>query len=299
MMFGFIGSCLVQKLLEQENVSKIWVVDNLITGKQENLPVSEKLVFVETDMVTFIQTTEELFDIVISLVAQTSVPETVENPLESNFRNVTETLQFIDRVMTRKHKPVLFLWFSSSAVYSAATKATTNCSSPYAIQKRTIEDYLEFYSFKHHVKTICYRPFNVFGKRQNPDGKYPNLISSWGKALATGQPLKIYGTGEQKRDFISVDKVCNQVVKDCFSLIKHHMYQTKDLGSGVNFTVFEILSLIREEIQQEISVQFFPERHGDIKETLCTQPQIQDVKYNVGQEIVSTLQWYIQNHVKK
>lgn len=305
---GFIGSHLVDELLKTdfgngEKIEHITIVDNLSTGKLENIKHHfPNLTFYEFDINYYIEYySDDKFDYVFSLAAQTSVPETVEDPIGSNLKNVTETLEFVDWVFT-KCKPKKFIWFSSSAVYgdNVSVKENqpfkNNTVSPYAIQKKLMEDYVEFYSNKYKIQSIVFRPFNVFGPRQNPDGKYPNLISSWGKALATNQPLIIYGSGEQKRDFISVKQLVEKVLSEV-SVTDYPAFIIKDIGTGFNFSVNEVLSLVRSEIDSYLLVKFFPQRLGEVKETLsATKLDYSLNKLKTHKEIVDTLEWYMINY---
>lgn len=308
---GFIGSHLVDLFLKTdlgngEKIEHITIVDDFSTGTPQNikhlnlvwgLTICEEKI---NDYIKFYQNNTN-FDWVFSLAAQTSVPETVEDPTGSNLKNVTETLEFVDWVFT-KCKPKKFIWFSSSAVYGDNISVKENqpfknsTVSPYAIQKKIMEDYIEFYSNRCKIQSLVFRPFNVFGTRQNPDGKYPNLISSWGKALATNQPLIIYGSGEQKRDFISVKQLVEKVISDV-SVTDYPLFTIKDIGTGFNFSVNEVLSLVRSEIDSYLLIKFFPERFGEVKETLSATKLDHSLnKLKTRKEIVDTLEWYMANY---
>lgn len=316
---GFIGSHLVEKLLENySNADEhhISIVDDLSTGSLKNIEHLDcfshdnfkpnknysNSTFHKEKINDYIKDRPNVrFDYVFSLAAQISVPETVEDPIGSNLKNVTETLEFVDWVFT-KCKPKKFIWFSSSAVYGDNVSVKENqpfknsTVSPYAIQKKLMEDYIEFYSNRYKIQSLVFRPFNVFGTRQNPDGKYPNLISSWGKALATNQPLTIYGSGEQKRDFVSVKQLVEKVLSDV-SVTDYPAFTIKDIGTGFNFSVNEVLSLVRSEIDSYLLVKFFPERLGEVKETLsATKLDYSLNKLKTRKEIVDTLEWYMINY---
>src|SRR5262245_45168541 len=150
-------------------------------------------------------------DVVFHHAAAPSVALSIEEPLRSHEANATATLAVLDAAVKAKVRRLVFA--SSSSVYGqlpggvASESSPVNPLSPYAAQKLFSEHYLRIYSELHKLETVALRYFNVFGPRQDPGSPYSGVISIFCQRLLAGQPVTIFGDGEQTRDFTYVDNV--------------------------------------------------------------------------------------------
>lgn len=217
---GFIGSNLLEQLLRLDQ--QVVGIDNLSTGKRENLSDVQSLVtpdqwsqfrFIEGD-IRHLGTCREAcknMDIILHQAALGSVPLSIENPLNCNDNNVSGNLNMLKAACDAGVKRVVYA--SSSAVYGdnpdlpKVEHVCGNQLSPYAVSKMVNELYAQVFSRLYGLETIGLRYFNVFGPRQDPDGAYAAVIPHWISALCSGESVHINGTGETSRDFCYIDNV--------------------------------------------------------------------------------------------
>lgn len=243
---GFIGSNLVDKLIE--NNWKVTVVDDLSRTRNpsyvnekahlsvcsfENIPIEE----LETAKVVF------------HMAAKASVEESLLNPSKYLEENTTKTYVLLQKICSLKEKPV-FVFSSTSAVYGDPAYLPTDeyCDlrpmSPYALSKLQVEQTLPYFA-KLGLRYNVLRYFNVFGNRQHYTGAYTNVISAFEKAKKEGKPLPVFGTGENSRDFISVE----DVVAANILAAEKPQNEIFNIGSGISYTIKEIADLISTDIQ--------------------------------------------------
>ena len=217
---GFIGSHLLQKLLElgQEVVG----LDNFATGHQHNLDDVSRVVgreawnrftFLEGD-ITDLETCHRAcrgVDVVLHQAALGSVPRSIENPLASHESNITGFLNML--IAARDVQVGRFVYASSSAVYGdhpslpKREEQSGNLLSPYALTKSANELYASVFARCYEMQTVGLRYFNVFGRRQDPEGAYAAVIPRWFRCLLDGESCSIFGDGETSRDFTHVSNV--------------------------------------------------------------------------------------------
>ncbi|MBU1668590.1 SDR family oxidoreductase [bacterium] len=217
---GFIGSNLAEALLKLNQ--KVISLDNFATGHRYNLEhikhsVSseewENFTFVEGDITNF-ETCKEItqnVEIVLHQAALGSVPRSIDNPIISNHANVTGFLNMLTAAKDNGVKR--FVYASSSSVYGDSQELpkveerTGNLLSPYAVTKYVNELYMEVFQKCYGMEAIGLRYFNVFGKRQDPNGAYAAVIPKWIGQLLNGEDLFINGDGETSRDFTYIENV--------------------------------------------------------------------------------------------
>jgi len=191
---GFIGSHLADRLLKEK--WQVVIIDNLSTGQQKNIPASAS--FYKKDISNF-ETIQPIFagvDYVFHLASIARTQYCVEHPLECNEANITGTLNVLEASRRANIKKIIHS--SSSAIYP-------NNKTPYAVQKRTQEDYMKLYSQIYNLPSICLRYFNVYGtKRQSEKGAYPNVLAAFSKQRRENNKVYITGDGKQTRDFVHV-----------------------------------------------------------------------------------------------
>ena len=247
---GFIGSHLVDKLIEQG--VKVTILDNLSTGKKEN--INPKAEFIECDI--FKDTYGDLIfllngaDTVFHLAAKTTVQESINKPSLYNNINVVGTLNLLEAAAAMKVKR--FIFSSSSSVYGNAKVPTSedhplNPISPYALNKLIGEQYCKLYSEIYNIDTVCLRYFNVYGDRMNNEG-YKLVFPIFKEQILNNKPLTINNNGEQRRDFIHVD----DVVRANILVAKHSNNFNGDIynvGNGKNYSINEIADMFGGEKQ--------------------------------------------------
>jgi nucleoside-diphosphate-sugar epimerase len=217
---GFIGSHLTEELVRRGHTVR--VADSLITGKRSNLDHINGVEFLEGDLADEAfarRAVEGGIDYVLHQAAIPSVPRSVKDPITSNRANVDATLNVLVAARDAKVKRLVFAG-SSSAYGNTPTLPkhegmATNPLSPYALQKVIGEQYLRMFTTLYGLETVSIRYFNVFGPRQDPTSPYSGVISVFATALIENRSPKIYGDGEQTRDFTYVANVVDGVLRAC------------------------------------------------------------------------------------
>jgi UDP-glucose 4-epimerase len=211
---GFIGSHLVDALIEADH--SVVVVDNLSTGKRENLNYKAK--FFQVDIANNDLRLDEVFreegiEFVYHLAAAAKIPWCIKHPFESHKINVNATLKLLE--LSKEFKVKGFVFSSSSSVYGelppniyGKESAPVSPISVYGLQKYTSEQYAKYYAQYLGVPTASLRYFNVYGtSRQSPDGPYPNVFTAFYRDRKEKGTITIYGDGHQMRDFVHVHDV--------------------------------------------------------------------------------------------
>lgn len=294
---GFIGSHIVERL---NNNNEVIIVDDESTGKIENI---QHLDFSKIDTtlgsITSINLKEifEGCDYVFHLAAQTSVPESVDNPFNSNEVNITGTLKVLEAARNAGVKKVVFS--SSSAVYGETktipiTENTPiNPISPYAISKATGELYCRAYSKLYELSTISLRYFNVFGPRQDPNSQYAAVIPIFINRMLQNESPVIYGDGNQTRDFVSVKKVVDA------NLLAAESNECGEfnIGLGKSTTINELFNIIKGIIGKDIEPLYQTERHGDIKHSVADISKAKILGYEYDdvfqEDLIETIKWFM------
>ena len=247
---GFIGSHLVDKLIEQE--IKVIVLDDCSTGKFEN--INPKACYINTDITTInpyeFLNKEIDVDAIFHLAAKTTVQESINKPEYYNNVNVKGTLNML--ILANKLNVKRFIFSSSSSVYGDVKVPTSedyslNPLSPYALNKLIGEQYCKLYSDIYNLDTICLRYFNVYGDRMNNEG-YKLVFPIFKEQKINNKPLTINNDGEQRRDFIHVDDIvdANILVANHKSNFNGDIY---NVGSGINYSINEIADMFGGEKQ--------------------------------------------------
>src|SRR4029077_2542736 len=209
---GFIGSKTVDEFVDRghEGVAK----GNFSHSKTGNMDqVRTKIKLIQDSVTNFDALREACrgVDCVIHLVAQTSVPRSVEDPIETNLINVNGTLNVLVAARDAKVKRIVFA--SSCAVYGKTSVLPIRESaglapiSPYGLSKQIGEAYGRVFQELYGLEFVALRYFNVFGPRQDPSSPYSGVLSVFNAALRGGTQPIVYGDGEQSRDFVYVKNV--------------------------------------------------------------------------------------------
>ncbi len=215
---GFIGSNLVDALLARGYAVR--VLDNLSTGKRENLPQSPRVELIVGDVADAgcVRRAVQGCRAVVHLAAVASVQASVDDPFGTHQSNLIGTLNLCEAMRESGVKRVLFA--SSAAVYGnngeghAIDEDTPKAPlTPYAADKLASEHYLDFYRRQHGLEPVVFRFFNIFGPRQDPSSPYSGVISIFTERAQKGLPIAVFGDGEQTRDFIYVGDLVEVLVQ--------------------------------------------------------------------------------------
>ena len=261
---GFIGSHLAQHFQAQ---AEIVILDNLRSGYRRNLDGIPHT-FIEgsvTDRAVVDQAMQGV-DYVFHLAAMISVPESMLKPHECAEINVTGLLNVLESAAAAGVKKLVLA--SSAAIYGdnpVVPKIETmfpEPKSPYAITKLDGEYYLEMFHREGKLQTASLRFFNVFGPRQDPKSAYAAAVPIFMEKAFAGQPITIFGDGEQTRDFVHV--------KDIAAALAHvalhpDIHGTYNVGYGTSMSVNQLAKLIIRLSGSSSEIQHLPERPGDVK----------------------------------
>lgn len=294
---GFIGSHIVEKLLENNNVT---IIDNLSSGKMENLknPDHENLTLIEEDLLEC--DLEEILkgkDYVFHLAAKVSVPGSVEEPLDYNETNIDATVKLLIACKNNNIKKIVFS--SSSAVYGEnlnmplkETELPMPCS-PYAAQKASIELYLKSFYEAYGLNYVALRYFNVFGPRQDENSPYAAVIPKFISAILKGESPVIFGDGEQSRDFIFVD----EIAKANISAAESNYNGIVNVALGKSMTINHLFDIVSDVLESDIPVKYLDERPGDIKHSLADISNLEKINFKpeenkFEEQLRQTVKWF-------
>ncbi len=215
---GFIGSNLADALLARGDTVR--VLDNFLTGKRSNLPNSDRVQVREGDVAdaAVVRDAVRGCRAVVHLAAVASVQASVDDPVGTHQSNLIGTLNLCEAMRAEGVRRVIFA--SSAAVYGnngegqAIDEDTPKAPlTPYAADKLASEHYLDFYRRQHGLEPVIFRFFNIFGPRQDPSSPYSGVISIFTERARHGQPITVFGDGEQTRDFLYVGDLVEVLVQ--------------------------------------------------------------------------------------
>lgn len=259
---GFIGSNIADRYLELGH--EVVVVDNLVTGKRENVPASAK--FYETDIIE--KSLDEIFrvekpDIVNHLAAQMDVRKSVDDPIYDATVNVLGSLNLLQNCV--EHKVSKFIFASTGgAIYGeqdyfpADENHPLRPLSPYGITKLTTEKYLYFYNQTYNMNYTILRYANVYGPRQNPHGE-AGVVAIFSERILQGAQPVINGEGLQTRDYVFV----GDVVKANELAIQQGDNKIYNIGTGVETNVNDLFRLIVKHTGESVEEKHGPAKAGE------------------------------------
>jgi nucleoside-diphosphate-sugar epimerase len=297
---GFIGSNIVEELLKRKH--QVRVLDNLSTGKRENLAASMGAIeFVEGDIRSYHAVREAVdgMEVVLHEAALPSVPRSVRDPISSNAVNVDGSLNILYAAKDAKVKRVVYA--SSSSVYGDTPELpkhegmVPNPLSPYAVSKLAAEQYFRVFARLYGLETVALRYFNVFGPRQDPSSQYSAVIPKFIRAILNGDRPTIFGDGEQTRDFTFVANVVDANIRAATASCTPGLAMNCACHDRVslNRLVGEINTLLGTSLQP----QYAGVREGDIKHSFAA---IDLAKKEIGYTpviefragLAKTVEWY-------
>lgn len=303
---GFIGSNLCEAILKLGH--KVHCLDDLSTGKKENVDM-----FIDNPNYTFIKgdikdidtcmAACENTDYVLNQAAWGSVPRSIEMPLFYCNNNILGTLNMLEAA--RQNKVKKFVYASSSSVYGDEPVLPKkegregNLLSPYAVSKRANEEWAKQYTLHYDLDTYGLRYFNVFGRRQDPNGAYAAVIPKFIKQLLCGERPTINGDGYQSRDFTYIENVIEANLKACLapSSAAGKVY---NIAYGGRECLNDIYKGLVTALDVDIEPIYGPERAGDIKHSNADISKAKkmlkyDPDWSFERGIMEAITWYKNN----
>lgn len=312
---GFIGSNLLETLLKLDQ--KVVGLDNFATGHQHNLDEVKGLVspeqwanftFYEGDIRNLVDCEKACqgVDFVLHQAALGSVPRSIADPITTNAANITGFLNML--VAARDAQVKSFTYAASSSTYGdhpALPKVEENIGnplSPYAVTKYVNELYAEVFARTYDFKCIGLRYFNVFGKRQDPNGAYAAVIPKWTAAMIQGEDVFINGDGETSRDFCFIENTVQANILAATTNNEEAKNQVYNVAVGDRTTLNDLFNAIKNALNDnEITYVKKPIyrdfRKGDVRHSQASTEKIANLlgyeaKYNIDEGIDLAMNWY-------
>lgn len=307
---GFIGSALIETLLSNEN--EVVCLDNLATGKLENLADfigNKNFRFLEGDIrnLADCQKAADGVQYVLHQAALGSVPRSVKDPITSNDVNVSGFLNIITAARDAGVKR--FVYASSSSVYGdhpalpKFEENTGNPLSPYAVTKKVNELYAKVFGELYGMETLGLRYFNVFGRRQDPDGQYAAVIPRFVKSLIQHEAPVIFGDGSQTRDFTYIENVVQANLRAATANNPEAYNTAYNVAFGDRVTLNELYTMLRDGLAKfdpeiaGINPVYTDPRQGDIPHSLASVEKTSRLlgyapQFNLKQGLAHSVKWY-------
>jgi len=313
---GFIGSALLEKLLELDQT--VVALDNFATGHRHNLDDATaelradqlaRFQFIEGD-IRDLETCQRACrdaDYVLHQAALGSVPRSIAAPLDTHGANVDGFLNLMLGAKVAHVRRVVYA--SSSSVYGdhpALPKVEQNIGrqlSPYAVSKYVDELYAGVVQDTYGLESIGLRYFNVYGRRQDPNGPYAAVIPRWVGNLLTGEPCVIFGDGQNSRDFTYIDDVVQANLRCALASDPAVTNQAYNVGAGGRTNLLELFKIIRNALAlthpavEDIRPHHTEPRAGDVLHSQASIQKLTDaVGYNPTHDVRSglrkTVAWF-------
>lgn len=303
---GFIGSNLCEAILNMGY--RVRALDDFSTGKQENVNMflgNPKYEFIKGDIkeLDVCMSACEGADFVLHQAAWGSVPRSIEMPLFYCANNIQGTLNMMEAARQKGVKK--FVYASSSSVYGDEPVLPKkegregNLLSPYALTKRCDEEWAKQYTMHYGLDTYGMRYFNVFGRRQDPNGAYAAVIPKFIKLLMNDERPTINGDGRQSRDFTYIENVIEANLKACQA--PHEAAgQAFNIAYGGREYLIDIYHALSKALGKDIEPLFGPDRRGDIKHSNADISKAQQMlgyapDYDFATGLAEAVDWYKSN----
>jgi len=315
---GFIGSNLLENLLRLDQ--RVIGLDNFATGHRRNLEEVrglvepqqwERFTFIEGDICDsdICKRACEGVDHVLHQAALGSVPRSLADPITSNSTNISGFLNML--VAARDAKVKSFTYAASSSTYGdhpALPKVEANIGkplSPYAVTKYVNELYADVFSRSYGFTTIGLRYFNVFGRRQDPNGAYAAVIPKWTSSLIAGESVFINGDGETSRDFCYVANAVQANILASVATDPKARNQVYNVAVGDRTTLNQLYGLLRdgliaEGVSNEVQPTYRDFRAGDVRHSQADVSKARrllgyEPSHTLKQGLDEALSWYVAN----
>jgi len=310
---GFIGSNLTEALLKLNN--EVICLDNFATGKKENITpflTNPNYTLIEGDIrkLSDCQLAVKGVDYVLHQAALGSVPRSIKDPITSNEVNVGGFLNML--TASRDSDVKRFIYAASSSTYGdseALPKVEDKIGkplSPYAITKYVNELYADVFSKTYGLETIGLRYFNVFGRKQDPNGAYAAVIPKFVSQFMAGESPVINGNGEFSRDFTYIDNVIQANLLSITTKNKEAINTVYNVAFGERNTLKDLVELLKKQLTEfdskikDIQVIYGPNRVGDIPHSLASVDKAKNLlaynpQFSLEKGLKEAVNWYWNN----
>lgn len=298
---GFIGSAIVRALL-REGASQVIVLDNLLSGREENLAEIRGQVDFQLADIRRYEEIAPLFrgvDVVFHEAAIPSVPRSIDDPVPSHETNIDGTFNVLRAAVAGGVKRYVYAASSSAygdtLVLPKVEDMTPRPKSPYALQKLVGEYYANIFAGTWGLETVALRYFNVYGPRQDPSSPYSGVLSLFMKAILERNSPTIFGDGEQSRDFTFVEDVAELNLKAARAQgVSGRMYNA---GNGGRITLNQAWALVQKIEGVSVAANYGPPRAGDVRDSQAdTVAAVRDLghapRFTFEEGMRLTLEWY-------
>ena len=313
---GFIGSNLLEELLQLDQM--VVGLDNFSTGKPENLKNVKKEVgpekwkqfhFMEGDIRNLTDCMEicKGVNYILHQAALGSVPRSIDDPIKTNQSNIDGFLNML--VASRDNKVDRFVYAASSSTYGDHTSLPKKEDeigkplSPYAVTKLVNELYADVFSKIYGIQTIGLRYFNVFGKRQDPNGAYAAVIPKWISIFLNDRRPTINGDGTTSRDFCYIENVIEANILAATISNSKSVNKVYNVAFGQRTSLNRLFALIKENLAfyrskiSSIEPIYGPSRLGDVKHSLADISRAENLlgyhpQYGLGDGLKNSMAWY-------
>lgn len=313
---GFIGSNSCEALLDKGN--KVICFDNFATGHKTNVQefmANSEFTLINGDIRNIDDCRKALIgvDYVLHLAALGSVPRSINDPVTTNEVNISGFLNML--VAARDAKVKRFVYAASSSTYGDSQslpkveEVIGKPLSPYAITKYVNELYADIFYRTYGLDTIGLRYFNVFGRRQDPNGAYAAVIPKFVMQLMKHEPLVINGDGSYSRDFTYIDNVVQMNLLALSTTNKEALNTVYNVAYGENTTLNQLVGYLKEYMIEydsqinEIQVIHGPNRNGDIPHSLASVDKAKKLlgynpQFSMKEGLKEAVDWYWNNLVR-
>ena len=310
---GFIGSNLSEYLLHKG--CYVVCLDNLATGSRENIShlcTNPNFTFVEGDIrnITDCHAAVKDVDFVLHQAALGSVPRSIKDPITSNEVNVSGFLNML--IASRDARVKRFIYAASSSTYGDSEslpkveETIGRPLSPYAITKYVNELYADVFSKTYGIETIGLRYFNVFGRKQDPNGAYAAVIPKFVSQFMRGESPVINGNGDFSRDFTYIDNVIQANVLSMITENEEAINTVYNVAFGERNTLNDLIDCLKESLTpydpkiKNIQIKYGPNRAGDIPHSLASIDKAKNLlnynpQYSLKQGLQEAVKWYWNN----
>ncbi len=295
---GFIGSNIAEALCKEHDIT---VLDNLSTGKPENIPKSKRIKFIKADVCdpAAVRGSLKGIDYVIHLAALLSVPRSIKDPVNTDRINTGGTLNMLFESSRAEVKR--FVYASSSSVYGNTKKLPDDEGmnpdplSPYAASKVAGEYYCSVFARSFGLSAVSLRYFNVFGPRQDPSSEYSAVVPKFIAQMMKGERPVICGNGEQTRDFTYVKDIvlANSLVMES----KKGAGEVFNIATGKKQSLNQLVAELNRLLGTKIKPAYLEPRTGDIMHSVADITRANkafdyEPKWSFEQGLKETLEWY-------
>ncbi|MRH99175.1 NAD-dependent epimerase/dehydratase family protein [Kriegella sp. EG-1] len=310
---GFIGTNLTEALLKNGN--KVVCLDNYATGKKENITpflTNPNYTLIEGDIreLATCHSACSGIDYILHQAALGSVPRSINDPITSNDVNVSGFLNML--VAARDAKVKRFVYAASSSTYGDSTSMPKvedvigKPLSPYAITKYVNELYADVFAKTYGLETIGLRYFNVFGRRQDPNGAYAAVIPKFVIQLLQHQSPTINGDGSFSRDFTYIDNVIQMNVRALLSDNIKAINTVYNVAYGERTNLKELVGLLKSFLAEfdtkinDVAIIYGPERQGDVPHSLASIDKAKQLlnyqpEFDIKKGLKEAVHWYWNN----